>query len=98
MQLELKLPKAPTFAKYLPSIHFVHEFSAAAATLCCPYLPVPQLMQRDSFVAPMIELHLPLGHPLQSLATDLASNSEYVPLVQLWHPAEKFVALVCGPK
>ena len=42
-------------------------------------------------------LRLPFGHPLQPLALNTASNSEYVPMGHLLHPSITLVALVAMP-
>jgi hypothetical protein len=43
-------------------------------------------MQADSFVTPTLAFHLPFGHPLHCSSRVKASNSEYIPLVQLLQP------------
>jgi hypothetical protein len=85
------IPNVPTFIENLPLLHLVQDDSAAAPLSIKPYVPGTQLMHTDSFVAPISELHFPLGHPLQVLSSN-PSNSENLPLVQFLHPSNKFFA------
>jgi hypothetical protein len=90
------IPNVPTFIENLPLLHLVQDDSAAAPLSSKPYVPGMQLMQTDSFFAPIAELHFPLGHPLQLLLSD-PSNSENLPLVQFLHPSKKVLACICIP-
>ena len=84
-------PNAPTFIENLPLLHLVQDDCAFAPLSSKPYVPGTQLMQTDSFLAPISELHFPFGHPLQVLSS-APSNSENLPLVQFLHPSRKFLA------
>ena len=84
-------PNAPTFIENLPLLHLVQDDCAFAPLSSKPYVPGMQLIQTDSFLAPILELHFPFGHPLHS-SSSAPSNSENFPLVQFLHPPNKFFA------
>ena len=89
-------PDAPTLIEKLPLLHLVQFDSAEAPLSIKPYVPGMQLMQTDSLVAPITELHFPSGHPLQAVVAP--SNSENLPLVQFLHPSNKFFACSVLPR